>query len=128
MDIEHIRQLIEDLDISGPAFEDTRFEISELPPMDGVGLGCYFPDENLIVVAPYAEEAVILHEMGHRHADFYYHDLSEEAAESFRRVYQGDYQPWDNSVLSYILATALGIGLGIGLGTLLGGAISRKIR
>lgn len=95
MDLQHIHDLIRDLEIDDPAFEDTKFAIDELPSMNGAWLGAYFPSENLIVISPEAKEGVILHEMGHRHSDFYYHDLSEKAAESFRRVYQGNYQPYE---------------------------------
>lgn len=113
MDIEHIQSLIKELEINDPAFENTRFAISELPRMDGKWLGCYYPDQNLIVVTPHANEAVILHEMGHRHSDFYYHDLSEKAAESFRKVYQGNYHPYQSSsALAYILGAALGAIIG----------------
>jgi len=99
MDLIHIKQLIHELEIDDPAFENTKFAIDELPAMNGRWLGAYFPSENLIVVSPEAKEGVVLHEMGHRHSDFYYHDLSEQSAESFRRVYQGNCQPYEVSSL-----------------------------
>jgi len=79
-------------------------------------MGCYFPSENLIVISPIAGEGVVLHELGHRHSDFYYHNLSEKAAESFRKVYQGSYSPYE--VLSlplYILGGIMGAIVGFAL-------------
>ena len=117
MDLIHINQLISDLEIDDPAFESTKFQIGELPPLDGRWLGAYYPSENLIVISPKAEEAVVLHEIGHRHADFYYSDLSEGAAESFRKVYQGNYNPFHSSSLPlYALCATLGTIVGLGLG------------
>ncbi len=118
MDIEHVRQLILELDIDDPAFENTRFEIAELPPLDGrKTLGCFYPEENLIVISPEANEGVALHELGHCHSFFYYHNLSEGAAESFRKVYQGNHNPYHSSSLPfYAFCATLGAVIGLGLG------------
>lgn len=114
MDIEHIRALIKDLEIDDSAFGGTKFEIAELLSLGGQrALGCFYPTENLIVVTPEANESVVLHEMGHCHAFFYYGDLSEKAAESFRRVYQGNYYPYQgSSALAYIFGAVLGAIIG----------------
>lgn len=106
-----------DLEIEDPAFEDTRFEVAEIPPLVGLWWGAYYPSENLIVISPKADEKVVLHEMGHRHADFYYSDLSERAAESFRKVYQGNHNPsHSNSLPFYAFCATLGTVIGLGLG------------
>ena len=117
MDVQHIRQLLTDLELdSEPAFEGTKYAVVEPPSLDGKTLGCYFPSENLIVISPNTEEAVVLHELGHRHSDFYYHDLSEKAAESYRKVYQGSYSPYEvPSLPLYILGGIMGAIVGFGL-------------
>ena len=117
MDIQHIKQLLTDLELdSEPAFEDTKYVIVEPPSLGDRTLGCYFPRENLIAISPTAEERVVLHELGHRHSDFYYHDLSEKAAESFRKVYQGNYSPYEvPSLPLYLLDGIMGAIVGFGL-------------
>jgi len=116
MDIERIHALIKDLEIDDPAFESTKFEIAGILLLKR-WWGAYYPSENLIAISPYADEAVVLHEMGHRHADFYYSDLSEGAAESFRKVYQGNHNPHHSSSLPfYAFCATLGAVLGLGLG------------
>jgi len=113
MDLIHIQDLLRDLEIDDPAFESTNFQIAEIP----LWWGAYCPSENLIVISSHANEAVVLHEMGHRHADFYYSDLSEGAAESFRKVYQGNHNPSHSSSLPfYALCATLGAVVGLGLG------------
>jgi len=117
MDIHHIRELLNDLELDDePAFKDTKFAVCEPPSVDGKTLGCYFPSENIIAISPKTEEGVVLHELGHRHSDFYYHDLSEKAAESYRKVYQGSYSPYEAPSLPlYILGGIMGAIVGFGL-------------
>jgi len=117
VDIQHIRQLLTDLKLdSEQAFENTKYAVVQPPSLNGITMGCYFPSKNLIVISPVAEEAVVLHELGHRHSDFYYHDLSEKAAESFRKVYQGSYSPYEVPTLPlYILGGIIGAIVGAGL-------------
>ncbi|GAI88503.1 unnamed protein product [marine sediment metagenome] len=119
MDLQHIHTLIKDLEIDDPAFESTEFIISEflILTRDGLALGAYYPNKNSITIYQGADETVALHEMGHRHADFYYSDLSEGAAESFRKVYQGNHNPHHSSSLPfYALCATLGAVVGLGLG------------
>lgn len=116
MDIPHIQQLLTDLELdSEPAFQNTKYAIIEPPSVNGRTMGCYFPSENIIVISPVAEEGVLLHELGHRHSDFYYHNLSEKAAESFRKVYQGSYSPYEVPTLPLcILGGIIGAIVGFG--------------
>lgn len=71
-----------------PAFEDLRIAIQPTPKLDGCPLGLYFPDTSTITLPPDATQGALLHELGHRHGHYYYDDLSEQYAESFRKRYQ----------------------------------------
>lgn len=90
MDLIHIQDLLRDLEIDDPAFESTEFVVAEIRFSDGKWLGAYYPDTNTIVISPEASEAVVLHELGHRHSSFYYNELGEDYAEAFRKIYQRD--------------------------------------
>jgi hypothetical protein len=72
-----------------PAFAQTRFAVEPIPCRNGCPIGLYDPDLNLITLEPDYNDAVVLHELGHRYGDVYRNDLSEEYAESFRKRYQG---------------------------------------
>ena len=71
-----------------PAFQDLLIIIEPIPCFNGCPRGLYFHDTKTIVVPPHEGEPVLLHELGHRYGDFYYHDLSEEFAEHFRMWYE----------------------------------------
>lgn len=74
--------------LNDPAFQNLHFLIEEIPCSDGCPLGLYYPDTSTIILPPDATEAVLLHELGHRHGCYYYNDLSERYAEDFRKIYQ----------------------------------------
>jgi len=44
--------------------------------------------EGTVILPPDATQGAALHELGHRHAHYHYDDLSERAAENFRKRYQ----------------------------------------
>jgi len=72
-----------------PAFGDELTIIIEpMPNLNGCPLGLYYPDTATIIIPPDATESALLHELGHRHADYYYNDLSERLAENFRKRFQ----------------------------------------
>lgn len=73
---------------SDPAFQNLHFLVESIPCFDGCPLGLYYPDSSTIILPPDSNEAVLLHELGHRHGDYYYNDLSERYAEDFRKIYQ----------------------------------------
>ena len=73
-----------------PAFADVTINIEPIPCFpNGCPLGLYYPDIATIVVPPEASNAVLLHELGHRHGHYYYNNLSEHYAEGFRQSHQG---------------------------------------
>jgi hypothetical protein len=72
-----------------PAFSDVTVAIRPIPEMDGCPLGLYYPASGTIVIPPDGYPSVILHELGHRYGHYYYNNLSEQFAESFRKRYQG---------------------------------------
>ncbi len=76
---------------SEPAFKDVYISVHPIPQYDPKTcvLGLYYPDEEVIVIPPDGLESTLLHELGHRYSDYYYGDISEPAAENFRKHYQG---------------------------------------
>lgn len=74
--------------LNDPAFQNLHFLIEEIPRSDGCPLGLYYSDNSTIILPPDATEATLFHELGHRHGDYYYGDLSEGYAENFRKIYQ----------------------------------------
>lgn len=107
-----------DLEIEDPAFESVTFVIDEPPSILGIPtMGAYFPDTRTIVLAPDANEACALHELGHGHGHFYSNDLSEGYAENFRKIYQGNHNPYHSSSLPlYAFCGILGAIADLGLG------------
>lgn len=73
---------------SNPAFEDLYISIQPMPNLNGCPLGLYYPDRSMIALPSDATQGALFHELGHRHGHYYYDDLSEAYAESFRRKYQ----------------------------------------
>lgn len=71
-----------------PAFENLTIAVKPIPSFNSCPLGLYYPDTQTIVLPPDASEGALLHELGHRHGDYYYNDLSEAYAEDFRKRYQ----------------------------------------
>lgn len=82
---------------SDPAFLGIPIAVQPIPPMNGCPLGLYDPNTGAITLSPDANSThtVLLHELGHRHGDYYHNNLSEKYAEVFRRKHQ------KNSVLLY---------------------------
>lgn len=74
---------------SEPAFKDVYVSVHNISSYYPCVLGLYYPDSEVIVIPPDGLESTMLHELGHRFNHFYYNDLSEEAAEVFRKRYQG---------------------------------------
>lgn len=75
--------------MSDPAFGDELIiAIEPTPNMDGCPLGLYYPDTATVILPPDATQGALFHELGHRHGHYYYDDLSERYAESFRKRYQ----------------------------------------
>lgn len=94
MDYAAVRQIISahGLD-SEPAFQNLFIAVQPVQCEDGVcPLGLYYPDLRLVVVPPTQSvdigESVLLHELGHRHGHFYYNNLTEGYAESYRMKHQ----------------------------------------
>ena len=86
----NIRQIMSKYGLLGePAFAGTTIGVSPIPCRNGCPIGLYNSDTNEITLNPPVSDAVILHELGHRHGDVYHGDLSEEYAERYRRQYQG---------------------------------------
>jgi len=91
VDLQHIRDLMQSLELDKEvAFESTKFEIGELPPLDGRWLGAFYPDQNLIIISPEANEGVVIHEIGHKFCHYHFGDLSERGAEMFRKYIMGE--------------------------------------
>ena len=70
------------------AFKDITFYVEPLPCLNGNGacpIGLYLYKENKIFVSPGFSDGTVLHELGHRYGHYYYNDLSESYAESFRK-------------------------------------------
>lgn len=89
MDYPTIQQIILSKSLAtDPAFDALRIGIEAIPPTNGCPLGLYDPDIRTIIIPPDAQEATLLHELGHRHGHYYYNDLSEAYAEYFRKIYQ----------------------------------------
>ena len=86
----NVREIISKYGLLGePAFMGTSISVSHIPCHNGCPIGLYNSDTNEITLNPPVSEAVVLHELGHRHGDVYHGDLSEEYAERYRRQYQG---------------------------------------
>lgn len=73
---------------SDPAFNNVAIAIEPTPDLNGCPLGVYDPNRGLIIIPADGTEAVLLHELGHRHGHFYYDNLSEKYAEGFRHKHQ----------------------------------------
>lgn len=76
---------------SEPAFKDLTVSLNHIyqpEPKKYCILGLYYPEYGMNVIPPDAAEATVLHELGHRYCHYYYDDLSEESAESFRKTFQ----------------------------------------
>ena len=70
------------------AFKGTIFYVEPIPCLGGNGacpIGLHLYKENKIIVSPGWSEGTVLHELGHRYGYYYYNDLSESYAESFRK-------------------------------------------
>lgn len=91
MDYSDIEQIMLEKGISNdPAFDDRlTIGIESMPNMNGCPLGLYYPDTATIVLPYDGVEAAVLHELGHRHGHYYYNNLSENYAESYRKRLQG---------------------------------------
>ena len=89
IDYEHIENVILSKGFgSEPAFSNTTFNVEPIPCLNGSNacpIGLYLYRENKIVVSPGWSEGTLLHELGHRYGHYYYDDLSESFAESFRK-------------------------------------------
>lgn len=89
MDYAQVDQIINSYGLANePAFTDVYVNIAPIPDMNGCPLGLYYPGSELIVIPPDGYPSVLLHELGHRHGHYYYNNLSEPYAESFREKYQ----------------------------------------
>jgi predicted RNA-binding Zn-ribbon protein involved in translation (DUF1610 family) len=102
MDTPEVFQIMSRKGLLGdPAFDDLKVDIEPIPCFDGCPLGLYFPEdeyvrefrrlipEGTIIIPPTGQEGTVLHELGHRYGDYYFNNLSENYAESFRQRYQG---------------------------------------
>jgi len=101
MDYTDVQQILLTKNLAtDPAFVDLRVGIETIHSYNGCPLGLYFPEAEwspyiqklvpgkTIIIPPDALEATLLHELGHRHGHYYYDDLTEPYAESFRKIYQ----------------------------------------
>lgn len=100
MDYSDIRWIMNSRGMANdPAFLTANYSIHPIPRFNGCPLGLYFPleervpelgliPEGTIIVPPQAEEGTLFHELGHRHGDYYFNDLSEGYAEQYRKRYQ----------------------------------------
>lgn len=110
MDRIHIEDLLRDLELNAePAFAELSFEIDNLPFVNGILLGAYFPKFHLIVLPPWSEEKVLIHELGHAWAYYNWEDLSEEAAEGFRKAFQGGGSFGKTKVIAGVVSDILGL-------------------
>ncbi len=84
-----------------PAFDYLHFLIEYIPSQgDQSYLGLYYPaaehqrygyiPPSTIVLPPDSTPSTLLHELGHRHGHYYYGDLSEQFAESYRERMEMD--------------------------------------
>ncbi|MDD5512030.1 MAG: hypothetical protein PHI12_14675 [Dehalococcoidales bacterium] len=84
-----------------PAFDFLHFMDESIPPQGKKRiLGLYYPlgdhassgfgylPPSTIVLPPDATVDTLLHELGHRHGDYYYDDISEEYAETWRKNFK----------------------------------------
>lgn len=74
---------------TNPAFNRLDILIQPIPKLNGCPLGLYIPERSQIILPADFSEAAFYHELGHRHGHYYYDNLSEQYAESFRSKYQG---------------------------------------
>ncbi len=83
---ERILQIVRRIGMEyDPSLNGTEFVIKEIP-CDIPGncpLGWYYGND-VVVLPPDFKDEVVLHEIGHRHCDYYHKDTSEEYAEAFR--------------------------------------------
>ena len=89
MDAAEISQVLHDEGLaSDPAFRDLNFIMGTLPEKNVLGL--YYPDPipSIIALPPDADKSTLLHEVGHRYGHYYYGDISEEFAETFRKGHE----------------------------------------
>ena len=110
MDRIHIEDLLYDLELDAePAFAQLNFEIDTLPFLEGNLLGAYYPKFHLIVLPPWGDEKVLIHELGHAWAYYNWEDLSEEAAEGFRKAFQGGALFGKGRVIAGVVSDILGL-------------------
>lgn len=89
MDFREINRIMDAKGLSGdPAFDSLHFLIEEIPCFDGCPLGLFYPDTATIILPPDGTGSTLLHELGHRHGQYYHGDLSEVYAENFRKAYE----------------------------------------
>ena len=114
MDRIHVEDLLYDLELDAePAFAQLKFEIDAFPFLNHL-LGAYYPNQHLIIMPPWADERTLLHELGHAWAYYNWKDLSEEAAEGFRKAFQGDGGSFSRStVIAGVIGSILGLSLGL---------------
>jgi len=101
VDYPSVQRILDARGISqDPAYEDVIVQIAPIDPDERgrVPLGLYFPRKRLIVLPPALAttpnslgEAVLLHEFGHRHGDFYYKNTSEQYAQDYQQRIQGKF-------------------------------------
>lgn len=90
MDYKEVDQIINSHGFaSEPAFTNVNVAVRPITSYGSCVLGLYYPDTSLIIIPPDGLESTMLHELGHRFNHYYYDDLSEPAAEDFRKKYQG---------------------------------------
>ena len=73
---------------SDPAFDALHFLIEEIRCFDGCPLGVLYPDTATIIHPPEGTDSASLHELGHRHGQYYHDNLSEVYAENFRKAHE----------------------------------------
>ena len=89
MDFQEIESIMAAKGLSGdPAFNSLHFLVEEIPCFNGCPLGLFYPDSATIILPPDATDSALLHELGHRHGQYYRDDLSEVYAESFRKAHE----------------------------------------
>ncbi len=92
-----------------PAYDFLHFVNEDIPPQQNRRiLGLYYPigdpyssgadylPPSTIVLPPDATIDTLLHELGHRYGDFYFGDISEDFAETYRKNFK--LEPAERSV------------------------------
>jgi len=94
------------------AFDQLNFLTETIPPQGNKKiLGLYFPEgerpntqfgplpPSTIILPADANVETLLHELGHRHGDYYYNDISEEYAENYRMKHSRAAKSYARSML-----------------------------